>query len=34
VERMMGYPTAEEPVVFSITESHRDSQDIHCADVR
>jgi hypothetical protein len=30
---MPGYPGTEKPAAISITESHRDSQDIHSADV-
>jgi hypothetical protein len=34
VKKSMGYPGAAKPAVFLITESHRDSQDTHRADVR
>jgi hypothetical protein len=34
VKKVSGYPGTEKPAAFFITESHRDSQDIHCADLR
>jgi len=34
VEEVTSYPGSRTPIAFSITESHRDSQDIQGADVR